>query len=881
MSLKAQNAMDLFNQAISQYNEQQYSDSKITIVEAITRAKSENLEEEKWVNILLWKCIIEEEIDIKQAITNYLYLLEVCASSLGKDHLYYGIGLNNLALLYKSKGEYFKALPLYLEALENAEKSLGKDHSEYGIHLSNLASLYESMDQYLKALPLYLEALENAEKSLGKDHSEYGACLINLAGLYERIGEYGKALPLNLEALENTEKNLGKDHLTYGDILNNLAVLYISKGEYAKALPLCLEALKNTEKNLSKDHSDYAICLSTLAGLYERMGEYAKALPLYQEALENTEKSLGKEHPTYGIRLSNLAGLYESMGHYAKALAFYQNGIEANKRFLANNILGLSEDSKASLIEQNLFYTEILQSLILQFPDSKSNSVTKSWEDILFYKGLVLKSGNLLKRKLQSSNDTVIVNLIAQLDLYQNLVNKELAKPISNQSPSLSDYQTKANAADRQLLAKSQDFKQLKEGLSANYEDIIKHLKPGEAAIEFTHFDFQRKVWTDTTYYAAYIIRPELAKPQMVVLFTEKELLDIVDISTSNASRINTNYLKRGPVPVSNKFSTTNMYDTVWEKLIPYLTDVTTIYLSPSGYLSKVSFAAMQDSAGQYVGEKYQINYMLSLTDLLFEKTTTAPTSFLLAGGINYEYDATNKTAIKDAFDISASGRRGLRGDTWTYLEGAKVESQKIESLLKASKKNTIYFSEENATEKNIKLALLQSPSVWHIATHGFYIPMKTNHEETLSQNENVYKANEDPMYRSGLLLAGGNYAWEKGGNPYEEEDGILLAKEISTMNLSNTQLVVLSACETGLGDLNGSEGVMGLQRALKMAGVQYQITTLWQVPDTETVEFMELFYTDWIYGNSIEQSFNKAQLTMSKKYPDDPYKWGAFVLYQ
>jgi CHAT domain-containing protein len=130
-------------------------------------------------------------------------------------------------------------------------------------------------------------------------------------------------------------------------------------------------------------------------------------------------------------------------------------------------------------------------------------------------------------------------------------------------------------------------------------------------------------------------------------------------------------------------------------------------------------------------------------------------------------------------------------------------------------------------------------------------------------------------------VLAGGNYAWEHGHNPYEEDDGILLAKEISFMNLSKTQLVVLSACETGLGDINGSEGVMGLQRALKTAGVRYQVTTLWQVPDKETVEFMEAFYSEWLKGVSIEAAFITAQTTMMKKFPNSPFYWGAFVLYK
>jgi CHAT domain-containing protein len=134
-------------------------------------------------------------------------------------------------------------------------------------------------------------------------------------------------------------------------------------------------------------------------------------------------------------------------------------------------------------------------------------------------------------------------------------------------------------------------------------------------------------------------------------------------------------------------------------------------------------------------------------------------------------------------------------------------------------------------------------------------------------------------LMRSGLVLAGANYAWKNGSNPYEKDDGILTAYEISNLNLMKTDLVVLSACETGLGDIEGSEGVYGLQRAFRMAGVEKIIMSLWQVPDKETVEFMETFYTNWLGGEEIREAFNNTQKEMSKKYKEEPEKWAAFVL--
>ncbi|MDV7396359.1 CHAT domain-containing protein, partial [Arthrospira platensis SPKY1] len=143
------------------------------------------------------------------------------------------------------------------------------------------------------------------------------------------------------------------------------------------------------------------------------------------------------------------------------------------------------------------------------------------------------------------------------------------------------------------------------------------------------------------------------------------------------------------------------------------------------------------------------------------------------------------------------------------------------------------------------------------------------------------FKWSDNPMMRSGLVLAGGNHAWQHGRPLYPGlEDGILTAQDITQMNLRNTELVVLSACETGLGDIQGNEGVYGLQRAFKIAGAQYLIMSLWRVPDEETAEFMEKFYRYWLEGKlPIRNAFREAQREMRRKYENKPHKWAGFVL--
>ena len=176
-------------------------------------------------------------------------------------------------------------------------------------------------------------------------------------------------------------------------------------------------------------------------------------------------------------------------------------------------------------------------------------------------------------------------------------------------------------------------------------------------------------------------------------------------------------------------------------------------------------------------------------------------------------------------------------------------------------------LSKNDATETNFKNLSGNSPNILHIATHGFFyenLNMKANSNMNLS-TEDQYRLAEDPLLRSGLILSGANYAWKNGIHPNDDEDGILNALEISNLDLSNTDMVVLSACKTGLGDIDGSEGVYGLQRAFKMAGVDIIVMSLWKVPDAETSEFMNTFYANWLDGQNVKLAFNNAQRKMPR----------------
>ena len=238
------------------------------------------------------------------------------------------------------------------------------------------------------------------------------------------------------------------------------------------------------------------------------------------------------------------------------------------------------------------------------------------------------------------------------------------------------------------------------------------------------------------------------------------------------------------------------------------------------------------------------------------------------------------KNTTTDVSSASAyiSITRGNESGVWLSLPGTAEEIKKIDQLFQQNKISTRSFIQESASEDNLKVLSNKAPQVLHIATHGFFLPEPKKKQNNAGPSKgNVYTLANDPLMRSGLVLAGGNYTWS-GKIPVEGvEDGIATAYEISQMNLGNTQLVVLSACETALGDVKGSEGVFGLQRGFKMAGAKKIIVSLWQVPDKETAELMTAFYTYWMKGKTINEAFYQAQADMRKKYT--AFYWAAFVL--
>lgn len=830
-----------------------------------------------------------------KALPLYLEALETTGETLGKEHSEYGVRLSNLAALYQRIGQYNNAILLNRQALENTERTLGKNHFEYGARLNNLAALYYELGQYDKALPLYLEFLDNTEKNMGKDHPNYGTGLSNLAALYEEVGQYKDALNLSVQALENTEKSLGTNHSSYAIILNNLAILYERIGEYDNAVQMLLKALDITEKSLGKDHSSYSMGLNNLAALYKTMGKYDKALPLYLEALEAIAKNYGKHHLNYVIILNNLAELHRSMSQYEKAQLLYLEALRNVYDRLRQAFSFMSETEKEQYTKTLAYDLEVYISFFTDYTAKKPEVAGNAFDIALATKGMILQSGIQMRQIILNSSNANALTKHDDWVACRNLIAKQYALPKADRRSDLKNLEVKAENLESELTRLSNAFQKTTALNKVNWRDVHKSLKRGEAAIEFSSFRYNSgKGWTDSTLYIALVLKKDEVQPKLVYLCEQRQLDSLLNHKPDNVVGFVASLYRGGEAEIqSNPKLGKRLYDLIWRPIDSLLSDVSTIYFAPSGTLHQVAFSAMPDSETKLLSDRYQLRQLSTTANLVQSSTirSNSNISIALFGGIQYDVTPEEKAAhIGSIPDEAHFVSRALPDDldrgneNWTYLPGTLREVNSIVALAEEKKISTQLNTSSKATEEAFKqLTGKKSPQVLHISTHGFFFPdpkkEKLNDIISIPAEKHVYRSSDNPLQRAGLLFAGSNNAWRGEQLPQGIDDGILTAYEVTNVTLSNTQLVVLSACETALGDIKGSEGVFGLQRAFKAAGAEYLMMSLWKVPDHETAEFMEFFYKQYFAGKNIPDAFHETQTHMKKRYPNDPYKWAAFVL--
>ncbi|MFH2044776.1 MAG: tetratricopeptide repeat protein [Pseudomonadota bacterium] len=812
--------------------------------------------------------------------------------------------LSNLALMYADSGEYKKAEPLYLRALDILEKTHGPEHSSVAPILHNLATLYSYLNNLEKAEALYQRALAIWEKTVGPEHLNTASSLNRLAMLYEEAGAYEKAESLYSRALKIQEKILVPNHPDVLRTLNNLATIYSFSKDLTKAEQLHKRVLKIKKDTTGTETETYANSLINLATLYKAQRNYAKAEPLYNQAIEIYKKTLGSEHPKVAIGLGLLSVLYEAMGDFEKAYDFITRTLEIEDMLL-DQVMGFtSEDQKLKFVSTNNWslydFLNLVNQHLRQNPGKRKNALNV-W---LKRKGSILEVQKRYQEAIFSGGNPESAKLFEELSAVRSSLSKlTFAQPGKEDEKSYKqkkdDLKNKKDRLEASLSRLSQPFAMNQKIAKADCEKIAKMLIPQTALVEFARMEGIKSENKDKLIFSARYI-------SFVLHSGDGNRISMVDLGDAAIiDKMVTQYKKEIYASGTEKSdavteTSRKLYDLVFRPLLKHLGTVKEIFISPDGNLNLMPFEVLQGPDGRFLIEDYTFNYLAAGRDIIgFGKNPVNSGKYLLMGDPDFNLGPGEKMAFlkrsnikNDMGTLVATRSTNLNEVSFEPLHYAKEELNAIGGIM-GQEKSEIYTGEKALEEI---LMNKPGPEILHLATHGFFLnkynlpssgrgwqtaDLPDKDKNPSGRTDRVINV-ENPLLRSGILLAGAKRSLMSGdmGN----NDGILTAEKILGLNLHGTNMVVLSACDTGLGEVESGEGVFGLRRAFTQAGAKSLVMSLWKVPDMETKELMVQFYRNIKSGSmnrchALRQAI-LAQMKIVKQRQGDanPRYWGAFV---
>ncbi|MFO7737347.1 MAG: tetratricopeptide repeat protein, partial [Desulfatiglandaceae bacterium] len=875
-----------------------------------------------------------------QEATRYAEALVTAGEkAFGKDHPNMSILLNNLAERYRSLGNYARAEPLYKKSLAIVEKTYGPNHPHVARGLNNLAALYDSLGDYASAEPLYKRSLAIKEKTLGAKHPSIAISLNNLAGLYTNLGDYTRAEALYKKSLGIMEKVSGPNHPDVGKILNSLAMLYWSTGDYTRSMQLLKRSLAIKEKSLGSEHPNVAKSLMNLAALYTTLDDYAGAVPLYTRSLAIMEKALGPTHPEVAKVLDNLAGLYFSFGDLARAKPLLEKSLAIKEKTLGSehpdvalslHNLGIfyasSDDFENSysmfkraqeidnnLIDQVIGFTSEEQkikflstkehclSLYLSLIDQHLAKIPSARKDALNAwlkrKGVILEAQRRFQDALVYSDDPQAMETFQDLSRIRARLSKlAFAGPgregMRGWKNRMADLEEQKARLQSRLSELSKAFALKQKIAKADCEKVAAALPSNTVLIEFAKVEilnFKTK-WV-SAHYLVFLVHAGKGNS-----------VDLIDLG--DAYRVDKAVARfKKEIGTGTKLKTNGesaielsreIYELVFEPIKSELGNVKEVFISPDGNLNLIPFEVLQGPDGRFLIEDFTFNYLAAGRDVLaFGEIKEQGSKALLMGDPDFNLGAKEKEsilrklALKEGKEETVKRSRDMRGLHFNRLPGTGEEVKSIKKIL--GEEVELYTGKE-AVEEVLRQKV--APRILHLATHGFFLSdleLSYPREEIMFRGISIPLTAsskrvpiKNPLLRSGIALAGANAALKS--RSAEKSDGIVTAEKILGMRLRGTDMVVLSACETGLGEVKTGEGVFGLRRAFAQAGTKSMVMSMWPVPDRETKELMIQFYTNIQSGKmnrsrALRDAALKEMKIVKKRYGHaSPLFWGGFV---
>lgn len=789
----------------------------------------------------------------------------------GKKSMEYATCLNDLGNIYFKAANYQSSEKYYLDAQLAKEQLVGLKSPSYWITINNLALLYNSLGNYQKALSLINPILVTMKEQGADKSPSYANYLNTRASIYFNKKEFNKAESDYNLSLEIIKELYGENHLSYSLALNNIAVLYQQQNNFKKAESYYQNSLEILKRDYNNNLIDIAKTSNNMGELYSENKNYEIAEPYFNQALSITKNVFSENHPDYIQYLSNLAFLYYRSGQEEKLLNVERQVQELTLKLTYDNFSFLTESEKILYWKRSQAQFDFFNSFALKALKKHPVLISEMFNFSLETKSLIMHHSTLMKKSIYEKGSNSLIEKYRSWEAkreklagYYNLKKSELKR----NNIDLPSLEIEVYELEKQLTEASQEFSDFRSAKKKSWQDVQSKLKANEAAVEIVRVECYGHNKIDSITYVAFIITKEtVGNPTLVVL--------------RDGDKMEKKHLKSYTNSIKFKASTSEHYNIYWKQIDKHLQGKEIIYLSPAGVYNKISIPSLKMPDGKFVIETKQIQIITGLRNLLsfnpdkYGKSKTA----VLVGFPDYDMDLSQlypNNNAKSSLVNNLAFKEEIRGSySLNELPGTKMEVEKIYDILFPLGLQVEKYLRNDALESKIKN--LNSPKILHIATHGYFLSNSDLQEDSLGITFSVEKSHDNPLLRSGLLLSGANNTLNYTSRVSNVEDGILTAYEAMHLNLSQTDLVILSACETGLGEETNGEGVFGLQRAFQLAGARNTLMSLWQVSDEATQELMTLFYTNWAVSKDIPKSFRQAQLELMKKYPS-PYFWGAFV---
>lgn len=887
----------------------------------------------------------------EQAEALYRQAMDIEKNAVGEQHPSYAATLCNLGDLYRLMGHFSQAEPLYVQSLTIRKQAVGEQHPDYARSLDRLAALYDSTGRYPQAEPLYKQAIEIRKQALGDQHPDYARSLNNLALLYKESKRYQEAEPLYVQALAIRKKVFGDQHRTYASSLDDLAQLYQAMKKYEQAEPLYVQALAIRKKTLGEQHPAYAVNLDNLSLLYKAMKRYPEAEALSRQALAIRKKTVGEYHPQYATNLKHLAAILIVTGRTQEASQLLLESAQLQWLHLTENFPTMSDQQKRQFLSRSHFsQTEELSSLVFQGqgnPKDGLQGVLLS-KNLLFEVarqesgalGLAVAAGSPQWQKQWSERErlrheyaTVVLQLMSEGSRPPQPGHKRV------DAAYVHSLATQIEQLDAQLRQSNPAYAAAARVQPVKLEDVCRALRPDEALAEYVRYQpYDFVTWKKgDTRYGVFLLQGQRGQVAAVDLgdaaaidaavgkFRAEMRGAIDDFKTVEPSR---GQIHRSEERVAEASST--LRELVWQPLEKQLSGIKRIYVAPDGQLSLIPFEALarKDASGswRYLTEDWELTYIgtgrdLSRLELSFTTGAQEAKTAILIGNPAFNAKPEELAAVEtqmvppsasasvqssapaNVTTLGVSGGDDARLEiprNWVQVEVLAKLIQQASAQLKQLGWSVTTMVDRAAVKESVEA--VKAPRILQFATHGYILDHPNEDpqgwDNPLLRSMLIMAGVNDwhPVYRVGKEFLTESEARARGLNDaqlkdarVELGDGVLTAYEVTGMRLQGTELVNLTACETGLGEVT-PDGVAGLRQGFLLAGARSLTMSMWEVPADETTHEIGDFYNGWL-GNQGQgkqpqhryEAFHAAQLAALSRARDEhgaghPFYWAGTI---